>query len=103
MVPKAVVLLTVQDLQQRGSRVAPVVAAHFVNLVQQQQGIHRTAAADGLDDPPGHGAYVGLPMPADICLVPNAAQRETGQLPVQRLGDTDGDGGLTHTMLLFCL
>ena len=96
MVPEGAVLLAVQHLQQCGGRVAPVVVAQLVDLVQQQKGIHRPAAADGLDDPAGHGAYVGLPMSPDVRLVPNAAQAQAGQLPVQRLGHADGNGGLAH-------
>ena len=36
-------------------------------------------------------------MTADIRLVPNAAQRQAGQLAVHGLGYGDGDGGLSHT------
>ena len=96
MVPEGVVLLAVQHLQKSRRRVASVIAAHLVDLVQQQQWIHRPAAADGLDDPPRHGAYVGLPVAPDIRLIPDAAQGDPGQLPVQRLGHTDGNGGLAH-------
>lgn len=53
MIPEGVVLLAVQHLQQRGGRVAPIVAAHFVDLVQKEQRVHGAAPADGLDDAAG--------------------------------------------------
>ncbi len=96
MIPEGAVLFPVQHLQQRRGRVAPVIVAQLIDLVQQQQRVHRLASADGLNDAPGHGAYVGLPVAPDIRLVPNAAQTQPGQLPVQRLGNADGDGGLAH-------
>ena len=97
MVPEGNVLLPVQHLQQGGGRVAPVVIAQLVDLVQQQQGIHGPAAGDGLDDPARHGAYVGLPVAPDVRLVPDAAKTQPRQLPVRRLGDAHSDGGLSHT------
>ena len=97
MVPEGNVLLPIQHFQQGGGRVAPVVIAQFVDLVQQQQGVHGPAAGDGLDDPARHGAYVGLPVAPDVRLVPDAAKTEPCQLPVRRLGDAHGDGGLAHT------
>ena len=35
-------------------------------------------------------------MAADVGLVPDTAQRNAAELPVQRLGNGQGDGGLTH-------
>ena len=36
-------------------------------------------------------------MATDIRLIPDAAQRQAGQLPVQGPGNGNGDGGLAHT------
>ena len=35
-------------------------------------------------------------MTTDLCLIPDAAQGDPGQLPIQRLGHRDGDGRLAH-------
>ena len=96
VVPEGVVLLAVQHLQHGGGGVPPVVAAHLVNLIQQQQRIHAAALGDGVDDPARHGPYVGLPVAADVRLVPYASQAQPGQLPVEGLGHGDGHGGLAH-------
>ena len=96
MVPEGAVLLAVQHLQQRRGRIAPVIAAQLVDLIQQHQWIHGAAAADGLDDAAGHGADVRFPVSSDIRLIPDTAQGEPGQLAVERLGNRNGDGGLAH-------
>ncbi len=96
MVPEGVVLLRIQHLQQGGCRVTPEVVAQLVDFVQQQQRIHGLAATDGFNNPPRHGANISFPMAPDIRLVPDAAQAQPGQLPIQRLGNADGDGGFAH-------
>ena len=97
VVPEGVVLLTVQHLQQSGGRVSPVIIAQLVDLVQQQQRIHGPAPDDGVNHPAGHGTDVGPAVSPDIRLIPDATQGEAGQLPVQRLGNADGNGGLAHS------
>ena len=96
MVPEGAVLLAVQHLQQCRGRIAPVIAAQLVDLIQQHQRIHGAAAADGLNDAAGHSADVRFPVSPDICLIPDAAQGEPGQLTVERLGNRDGNGGLAY-------
>jgi len=96
VIPEGVVLLAVQHLQQGGGGVAPHIAAQLVDLVQHQQGIHGAAAGDGVDDAARHGADVGLAVAPNVRLVPDAAQTQTGHLPVQGLGYRQGDGGLAH-------
>ena len=96
VVPEGVVLLAVQHLQQGRRGVPTVVAAHLVDLVQQQQGIHAAALADGVDDPARHGPYVGPAVAADVRLVPDAAQAQPRQFPVQGRGHGDSHGGFAH-------
>ena len=96
VVPEGVVLLAVQHLQQRRGGIAPVVHAQFVDLIQHQQRVHGAAAADGVDDTAGHGAYVGLAVAPDLRLVVDAAQTQAAELPVEGLGHGDGDGGFAH-------
>ena len=96
VIPEGAVLLAVQHLQQSGRRIAAVVAAQLVDLIQQQQRIHGPAAADGLNDTAGHRADVRFAVAADVRLVTDAAQRQAGQLAVQRGGNRDSNGGLTN-------
>ena len=96
VIPEGVVLLAVQRFQQRGGGIAPVIAAELIDLVQHQQRVHSAAAADGLHDAARHSADIRFPVAADVGLVPDAAQRNAAELPVQRLGNGQGDGGLSH-------
>ncbi len=96
VVPEGGVLLSVQHLQQGGGRVAPVVLAQLVDLVQQEQGVAAARLADGGDDAARHGPHIGLAVAPDLRLVADAAQRDAGQLPVHGLGHGHGDGGLAH-------
>ena len=96
VVPERMVLLAVQHFQQGRGRVSPVIVPQLIDLVQQQQRVHGPAPDDGVNDPAGHGADVGPPVAPDVRLVPDTAQGKPGQLPVQRLGNADGNGGFSH-------
>ena len=96
VVPEGGVLLPVQHLQQGRGRVAPVVVAQLVDLVQQDQGVAAARLADGVDDPAGHGPHIGLPVASDVRLVADAAQRDAGQLAVHGFRHGHGDGRLAH-------
>ena len=53
VVPEGVVLRRVEHLQQRRGRVAPVVGAELVHLVQQDHRIHGAGVGDRPYDPAG--------------------------------------------------
>ena len=96
MIPEGIVLLAVQYLQHSGGRIAPVVVAHLIDFIQQQQRIHAAALADGGHNTAGHSAYIRLTVATDIRLIPDAAQTQPGQLPVQSGSHRNGNGGLAH-------
>ena len=96
MIPESVVLLAVQHLQQRRGRVAPVISAELVDLIQHQQRVHGAAATDALYDTSRHGADIGLAVAADIRFIPHAAKRDSVQLAVQCLGNRQSNRGLAH-------
>ncbi len=96
VVAERVVLRRVQHLEQRGRRVAPVVRADLVDLVQQHDGVHRPRLADGPDDAAGQRADVGAPVAADLRLVPHAAERDPDELPVHGASDGLTERGLAH-------
>ncbi len=83
VVAEGVVLRRVQHLEQRRGRVAPVVRAHLVDLVEQHDRVHRAGLGDGADDAPRQGTDVGAPVPADLGLVAHAAERDAHELPAQ--------------------
>ena len=94
VVAERVVLRRVEHLEQRGRRVAPVVGAELVDLVQQDDRVHRAGLADGPDDAARQRADVGAPVPADLRLVADAAERDAGELAAHGAGDRLAERGL---------
>ena len=70
VVPKPVVLGRVEDLEERGGRVALVSSRDLVDLVQHEDRVHRLRLLEGLHDPPGDGPDVRAPMSANLGFVP---------------------------------
>ena len=94
VIAEGAVLLPVQGLEQGRRRVAPVVGAQLVDLVQNHQGVAGARLDDAADDAARHGAYVGPPVAADLGFVVHAAEGDAHQLAVGRRGDALGDAGL---------
>ena len=90
------ILLGIQNLQQRSTGVTPVVGTHLVDFVQKQHGIAAACLSHGGHNPAGHGTHIGLPVATDIRLVMDAAQRDPCHFPVQALGNGIGNRGFTH-------
>src|SRR5262249_14222925 len=86
----------VQYLQESRRRIAAPVRADLVDLVEHEDGIAGLCAAEGLDDATGHGSDVRPPMPADLRLVADAAQRHSRELSPQRAGDALAEAGFAH-------
>ena len=87
VVAEGKILLRVQHLQQRRGRVALVVAAQFVDLVQQHQRVHAARLFERGHDAAGHRADVSLAVAADVRLVAHAAQAHAHIFAAHRLGD----------------
>ena len=94
MVAERRVLRRVQHLEQGRGRVAPVGAAHLVDLVQQEEGVGRLGLLHRLDDLARHGADIGPAVTADLGLVAHAAQGDAHELTAGRLGDRLAQRGL---------
>ncbi len=84
VVAEGVVLRRVQHLQQGRRRVAPVVGADLVDLVEQHHRVHRTGFLDGAHDPAGECADVRAPVATDLRLVTHAAERHPDELAPHR-------------------
>ena len=87
VVHEGVVLLGVEDLEERRGRIAPEVHRHLVDLVEEEHGVHRPRLLHELDDLAGERADVRAPVAADLGLVAHAAEREAHELAVERLRD----------------
>ena len=74
VVDEGVVLRRVEHLEQRRRRVALEAVAELVDLVQQEDRVLGARLLHPLDDAARERADVGAPVPADVRLVPRAAQ-----------------------------
>src|SRR5690606_730982 len=97
VVREAVVLLGVQDLQQRRGRIAPEIRGHLVDLVEKQHRVAGARLAHGVQDLARHGPHVGAPVAPDLRFIPHAAQGQADELAVQGPGDGAAQRGLSYT------
>jgi hypothetical protein len=58
VIAERVVLLGIENLEQRRSRIATIVVTELVDLVQHQHRVIHPGAPDRLNDPAGHRADV---------------------------------------------
>ena len=87
MVAKSVVLGRVQNLQHSAGRVAPKIAGHFVNFIQQEKRIGGAGIFQILHNPAGLAANIGAPVAANFRLIMHAAQGEAHIFAVKRSGN----------------
>jgi hypothetical protein len=74
VIVEVVILLGIEHLEQRRSRIAAKIRAHLVDLVQQEHGIVGAHLLQTLHDLAGQSADVRPAMAADLGLVAHAAQ-----------------------------
>ena len=94
VVAEGVVLRGVEHLEQRGRRVAAVVGADLVDLVEEHHRVHRPGLLDRADDPAGQRADVGPAVAPDLGLVADAAEGDADELPAEGAGDGLAERGL---------
>ena len=90
MVNKLAVLLAVEYLEQRGGRIALVVAAKLVHFVKNQNRVVGTRILNRRNNASGNRAYVGAAVTADFRFIPYAA--ECDSLAVSSDSVRDGFG-----------
>ena len=79
VVGEGVILLGVKDFEHRRRRVAPVVVAELVNLVEQNDRVGDPSAAQLLDEATGLRADVGAAEAAQFGLIAHAAQAHANE------------------------
>ncbi len=94
MVGEFAVLLRIEHFKQRGRRVAVVIAAELVDLIQHEDRVDGARLLHGLKDAAGQGADVGAPMTADLRFIRNAAKGNAHKVLIQRFGNRTADGSL---------
>ncbi len=87
MVAERVVLRRVEHLEQRRRGIAAVVGADLVDLVEQDDGVHRSGLADRTDQAAGQRTDVRTTVAADLGLVTYAAECDADEVAAQRTGD----------------
>ena len=94
---ESLVLFRIERFQERRSRIAAKIRAHFIDFIQKKKGIFCFCMSNGFDEAPRHGTDVGAAVPADFSFIMDTAQRNTGEFFVQRTGNRAGKAGLTDT------
>ena len=94
MIPEPAVLFTVQYLKQRRRRITPVILAHLVYLVKQEQRILYSRILKSGRDTPRHGSHIGLPVSSYLCLIPYTPKANPYIFPVKRPGHRACDARL---------
>src|SRR5438876_2914177 len=87
VVAERVVLLGVEDLEERRARVTAEVRADLVDLVEHEHGVDLSRGLHVLQDAAGERAHVGAPVAADLGLVADAAERHADELAAHRASD----------------
>ncbi len=87
VVAEGVVLRGVEHLQQSRGRIAPEVGADLVDLVEQDDRVHRAGLLHRPDDTSGQRADVRTPVAPDLRLVPDTAERDADELPAHGVRD----------------
>ena len=96
MIREGSILFRIQHLQKRGSGIALVVGAKFVDFVEDYYGVHCLGLCYRLYYPSGHCAYVGLSVSSYFSLVAYPAERNS------RVGAVNGFGyGSSHRGLAY--
>src|SRR5216684_7487822 len=94
MVAEVGVLLGVEDLEHGAGRIAAVVRAHLVDLVDHEQGVAGPRVPQRADDRAGHGADVRAAMTADLRLVAHTADADALEGAAESARDRPAQRGL---------
>ena len=94
VVAEGMVLLRIENLEERGGGITAEVAAELVDLVEHEDRVPRLHPLDTLQDAPRQGADIGAAVPADLRLVTHAPECDARKVPVHRARDRAAEGGL---------
>ena len=76
VIPERLVLLRIEDLEQRRRGIAAIIAPEFVDLVEHQNRVLRAGPPDRLNQSARHSADIRPPMSAQFRLVMHTAQAD---------------------------
>ena len=88
VVAERVVLRGVEHLEQRGRGITTeATGLQLVDLVDEQDGVHRTRFGQRADDATGPRTDVGTPVTADLRFVAHTADGDAHERPTERTRD----------------
>ena len=96
MISERVVLFGIQNLEQSGCRIATIIRAQLVDLVQHHYRIIDARAPDRLNNPPRHRADVSTPMPAQFGFIANTSEAQPLEVATHGAGNRSAQRGLAN-------
>src|SRR6185369_14070204 len=81
------ILLRIEHLEKSRGWITAIIAAEFIDLVEENHRVDHFGAAHRLDDAAGHRPDVGTSMPANLRLVSYAAERHANEAASERARD----------------
>ena len=97
MISEGVILFRVENLEQCRRRIAAVISAQLVDLVEHHHGIVDARAANRLNHAARHRAHVSAAMAAQFGFITHAAQAEPLKMAVHRAGNRSAQRSLAYT------
>ena len=97
VIEERVVLLGVEDLEQRRRRIPAEVHRHLVDFVEQEDRVHRAGLLHHLDDLARERPDVRAAVAANLGLVAHAAERQPDELAIHRASDGLGERRLADS------
>jgi len=88
------ILLRVQHFKQRRGRIAAEILTHLVDFIEQKERVRFLRLLHRLDNLARHRADIGAAMPANLGLIPYAAQRHAHEFAARRLRNGFAQRGL---------
>ncbi|MCY1509088.1 hypothetical protein D9M68_434180 [compost metagenome] len=97
VVVEVVVLLGIQHLEQRRSRIATHVLPHLVDLIEQEQRVAHPDLGHFLDQATRHRTDIGTAVATNLRLVAHPTQGHADKLAICRMSDGFRQRRLAHT------
>ena len=97
MIAEAVILLRIQNFQQRRRGIAAEIHGHFVHFIEHDHWILGAGLLHHLDDLAGQRADVSAAMAPDLGFVAHSAQRHADKFPSRGLGDGHAQRGFANS------
>ena len=87
MIGKRMILLGIEDFQQRTGRITAEIIAEFVDFIEQEQRVFYSGLNHALNDFAWHRTDIGTAVAADFAFILYAAQSHADILPARRFGN----------------